>query len=33
MTPKLDRATFEFSQEGNCVSGNEIETLTIDCES
>ena len=31
--PKLDRATFEFSQEGNCISADEIETLTIECES
>jgi hypothetical protein len=31
--PKLDRATFEFSQEGNCISAEEIEMLTIECES
>jgi DNA polymerase III gamma/tau subunit len=32
--PQLDRATFEFSQEANCVSKNDgCETLTIECES
>jgi len=31
--PKLDRATFEFSQDANCVSKDEIEILTIECES
>jgi hypothetical protein len=31
---KLERATFEFSQEPNCMSDvNELETLTIECES
>ena len=30
--PTLEKATFEFSQEGNCVSGQD-ETLTIECES
>lgn len=30
----LEKATFEFSQEANCISNsNEIETLTIDFES
>jgi len=29
--PKLNRATFEFSQESNCLSVNEIEILTIEC--
>lgn len=30
----LERATFEFSQEGNCVSHpDEAEFLTIECES
>lgn len=30
----LEKATFEFSQEANCISdSNEIETLTIDFES
>ena len=32
--PTLEKATFEFSQEGNCISGqDEFETLTIECES
>ena len=32
--PKLERATFEFSQDANCVSKNDgCETLTIECES
>ena len=32
--PILDRATFEFSQEGNCISdSDDIEFLTIECES
>lgn len=30
--PKLEKATFEFSQEGNCVDGG-MEELTIRCES
>lgn len=30
----LERATFEFSQEGNCLSSSdEYEFLTIECES
>ncbi len=30
----LDRATFEFSQEPNCISSkDDYETLIIDCES
>ena len=29
---KLEKATFEFSQEGNCVDGG-TEELTIRCES
>lgn len=30
----LERATFEFSQEGNCISGSDqYEFLTIECES
>ena len=29
----LERASFEFSQEANCVSDNEYESITIDCES
>lgn len=30
----LERATFEFSQEGNCISHpDEAEFLTIECES
>lgn len=30
----LERATFEFSQDGNCVSGSDqYEFLTIECES
>ena len=33
MKPKLEKATFEFSQEANCVSKDELETLTIECES
>ena len=32
--PKLERATFEFSQEANCLSHpDEAEFLTIECES
>ena len=32
--PILERATFEFSQEGNCISNaDDIEFLTIECES
>jgi len=30
--PKLESASFEFSQEGNCVDGD-IEILNIRCES
>lgn len=30
--PKLEKATFTFSQEGNCVDGG-CEDLTIRCES
>lgn len=30
--PQLQRMTFEFAQEANCIS-NVIETLTIECES
>ena len=31
---KLEKASFEFSQEGNCISGSDhIEILTIECES
>ena len=33
MKPKLEKAIFEFSQEANCVSKDELETLTIECES
>jgi len=34
MKPKLDKATFEFSQEPNCCASNDIhETITIECES
>ena len=32
--PILERATFEFSQEANCLSdSDELESLTIECES
>ena len=32
--PILERATFEFSQEANCLSNSdEFEQLTIECES
>jgi hypothetical protein len=31
--PKLESATFVFSQESNCVDGGEIEELEIRCES
>ena len=32
--PILERATFEFSQESNCLSNSdEFESLTIECES
>ena len=30
--PRLEKAAFEFSQEGNCIDGD-IETLEIRCES
>ena len=31
--PILERATFEFSQEGNCISdADDTEYLTIECE-
>ena len=31
---KLERATFEFSQDGNCISNSDqYEFLTIECES
>lgn len=31
---KLEKATFEFSQEANCISSNDnVEILTIECES
>jgi len=30
--PRLEKMTFEFSQEGNCVDGGD-EILTIRCES
>ena len=31
---KLERATFEFSQEANCISSNDnVEILTIECQS
>ena len=30
--PKLETASFEFSQEGNCVDGG-VETINIRCES
>lgn len=33
MTPLLEKATFEFSQEGNCVDPDAIESLEIRCES
>jgi len=30
----LERATFEFSQDGNCIStSDQYESLTIECES
>ena len=30
----LERATFEFSQDGNCISNSDqYESLTIECES
>jgi hypothetical protein len=30
----LERATFEFSQDGNCISSSDqYESLTIECES
>jgi hypothetical protein len=31
-SPKLEKAIFEFSQEGNCNHGG-IEILTVECES
>ena len=31
--PQLERATFKFSQEANCTSSEEFESLTIECES
>ena len=31
--PILERATFEFSQDGNCIKGEDFsEFLTIECE-
>lgn len=29
----LDSATFQFSQDSNCVDGGDVEELTIRCES
>lgn len=31
--PMLESATFDFSQEGNCVDAADVETLEIRCES
>lgn len=31
--PILDSATFQFSQDSNCVDGGDMEVLTIRCES
>jgi hypothetical protein len=31
--PMLDSATFQFSQEANCVDGGDMEVLEIRCES
>ncbi len=31
--PTLESATFNFSQDGNCVDNTDIETLEIRCES
>lgn len=31
--PKLENATFTFTQETNCVDGGDVEELTIRCES
>jgi hypothetical protein len=31
--PKLESATFKFSQESNCVDGGDVEELEIRCES
>ena len=31
--PLLESATFNFSQEGNCLDESDIETLEIRCES
>lgn len=28
---RLEEAVFKFSQEGNCIDEEEIETLTIEC--
>ena len=34
MKPKLNRASFDFSQEGNCNgTTDEVELLTIECDS
>ena len=34
MKPKLSRASFDFSQEGNCNgTTDEVELLTIECDS
>lgn len=30
---KLESASFQFSQEGNCVDDNDVELLEIRCES
>lgn len=31
--PTLEKVTFEFSQDSNCVDGGEVETLIVRCES
>lgn len=31
--PDLEKASFEFSQESNCLSENQTEVLTIECQS
>ena len=33
MKTTLEKASFTFSQDGNCVDGQECETLVIRCES
>lgn len=33
MKPQLESATFNFSQEGNCIGPEDVESIEIKCES